>query len=113
MTRAPTSSARRASCSIRAPCRPATVRLSRPSASTRFTVLPDPVLGGVDWLGQEGTLLGGGTTPPANWFYERVWQTTQLTPGVKQISVTATVKSSVGNSIIPKSTVVALKSSRF
>ena len=23
------------------------------------------------------SLLGGGTTPPANWFYERVWQITQ------------------------------------
>jgi len=47
------------------------------------------------------------------WFYERAWQITQLTSGVKEISVTATVKSAVGNALVPRSTVVALKSSRF
>jgi Tfp pilus assembly protein PilV len=74
-----------------------------------------PVTGYVDWVGQDGTLLGGGTAPPANWFYERVWQVTQL-PGstsVKQISVTATVRNAVGGALAPKSTVVALKSVRF
>jgi Tfp pilus assembly protein PilV len=71
------------------------------------------VNGYVDWLKQDGTLLGGGVTPPAEWFYERAWEVFQLTPGVKRITVTATVKSSVGNALIPKSTVVALKSSRF
>ena len=72
-----------------------------------------PVDGYVDWLAQDGSLLGGGVTPPANWFYERVWQVSQLTPAVKQITVTATVKSAVGNAMVPKSSVVALKSSRF
>ena len=72
-----------------------------------------PANGYVDWLAQDGTLLGGGIAPPANWFYQRAWQITQVTAGVKQIGVTATVKSSVGNVIIPKSSVVALKSSRF
>ena len=72
-----------------------------------------PVVGYVDWLAQDGSLLGGGVTPPATWFYERVWQITQLTPGIKQVTVTATVKSSVGNALVPKSSVVALKSSRF
>jgi hypothetical protein len=72
-----------------------------------------PVNGYVDWLEQDGDLLGGGTTPPTTWFYQRVWQISNLTAGVKQITVTATVKSSVGNAIVPKSTVVALKSSRF
>ena len=72
-----------------------------------------PVNGYVDWLAQDGSLLGGGTTPPTAWFYERAWQVSQLTTGVKEISVTATVKSAVGNALVPRSTVVALKSSRF
>ena len=67
----------------------------------------------VDWLGADGTLLGGGVAQPANWFYERLWQVTQLTAGVKQITVTSTVRSSVARAIIPVSTVVALKSSQF
>jgi hypothetical protein len=72
-----------------------------------------PVAGYVDWLAQDGSLLGGGVTPPATWFYERVWRISQLTPGVKEVIVTATVKSAVGNALVPRSSVVALKSSRF
>jgi len=72
-----------------------------------------PVNGYVDWLAQDGTLLGGGTTPPAGWFYERVWKVEPLTAGVKQVTVTATVKSAVANAFIPKNAIVALKSSRF
>jgi hypothetical protein len=72
-----------------------------------------PQDGYVDWLAQDGSLLGGGTAPPANWFYQRVWEVSQLTAGVKEIKVTATVKSAVGDMLAPKSTVVALKSSRF
>lgn len=81
-----------------------------------------PVAGYVDWLTQDGSLLGGGTAQPANWFYERVWQVTcavapcsDVNPvtGVKQLTVTATVRSSVGRALIPKSTVVALKASQF
>jgi Tfp pilus assembly protein PilV len=67
----------------------------------------------VDWLARDGTLLGGGAAQPADWFYERVWQVTQATANVKQITVTATVRSSVGNAFIPRSTVVALKASQF
>ena len=76
-------------------------------------VTATPVVGYVDWLAQNGDLLGGGVTAPATWFYERVWQITQATAGVKQISVTATVRSSVGHALIPKSSVVALKASKF
>jgi hypothetical protein len=72
-----------------------------------------PVNGYVDWLAQDGTLLGGGSAPPTGWFYERVWQVTVLTAGVRQVTVTATVKSAVGRALVPRSTVVALKSSRF
>ena len=76
----------------------------------------------VDWLGQDGTLLGGGTTPPANWFYKRVWEVTcavgpcnDASPvsGVKQITVLATVRSALGGALIPKSTVVALRACQF
>ena len=72
-----------------------------------------PANGYVDWLAQDGSLLGGGTAPPAGWFYERVWQVSQLSTGVKEVVVTATVKSAVGGALVPRSSVVALKSSRF
>jgi hypothetical protein len=72
-----------------------------------------PVNGYVDWLAYDGSLLGGGTTGPANWFYERVWQVTSPSTGIKQMAVTVTVRSSVGRALVPKSTVVALKTSSF
>jgi hypothetical protein len=86
-----------------------------------------PVNNYVDWLAQGGDLLGGGTTPPATWFYERVWQVTcasaSFVPavacndspptGVKQITVTVTVRSSVGGAMLAKSSVVAVKASQF
>jgi hypothetical protein len=77
------------------------------------TSTTSPVNGYVDWLGSDGGLLGGGTTPPDRWYYQRVWQVTTPATGVKQITVVATVRTSVGKAILPTSTVVALKSSRF
>jgi hypothetical protein len=81
----------------------------------------------VDWLGQDGSLLGGGTAAPATWFYERVWQVTCASAayvpaqacadnpatGVKQIFITVTVRSSIGNFMLPRSTVMALKAAQF
>jgi Tfp pilus assembly protein PilV len=72
-----------------------------------------PVDGYVDWLEEDGDLLGGGTTPPSTWYYERVWQVTTSSAGVKQVTVATTVRSSFGRAMIPKSTVVALKASQF
>ena len=83
-----------------------------------------PVNQYVDWLAVDGTQLGGGTTAPANWFYERAWSISCFTApavpctdspavGVKLITVTATVRSSIGRALIPKSTVVALKAAQF
>ena len=86
-----------------------------------------PVNTYVDWLSQDGSLLGGGAAQPATWFYERVWQVTCASAayvpaqactdnpaaGVKQLSVTVTVRSSVGGFMLAKSTVVALKASQF
>lgn len=72
-----------------------------------------PVVGYVDWLAYDGTLLGAGVAAPASWFYERVWQVTTPSSGMKQITVVTTVRSSVGGALIPKSTVVALKTSQL
>jgi hypothetical protein len=72
-----------------------------------------PVNGYVDWLGSDGSLLGGGTAAPSGWFYERVWQTTTPSTGVKQLAVTVLVRSSVGGAIRPVSTVTTLKASQF
>ena len=77
------------------------------------TSLASPVNGYVDWLAYDGSLLGGGTTVPDSWFYERVWQITSPSSGIKQITVVATVRSSVGRALIPTSTVTALKASQF
>jgi hypothetical protein len=86
-----------------------------------------PVNSYIDWLATDGSLLGGGAAAPATWFYERAWEVTcasaGYTPpracvnsppsGVKQITVTVTVRSSVGGFMLAKSTVVALKASQF
>jgi type II secretory pathway pseudopilin PulG len=72
-----------------------------------------PVNGYVDWLAYDGSLLGGGTTAPQNWYYERVWQITSPSAGLKQISVTTTVVTTLAREMAPKSTVVTLKSSQF
>jgi hypothetical protein len=75
----------------------------------------------VDWLGNDGSLLGGGAAAPAGWFYERVWQITCAAAactdspptGIKKITITVTVRSSVGGFMLAKSTIVALKASEF
>ena len=83
----------------------------------------NPVNGYVDWLAQNGDYLGGGAAAPDDWFYERVWEicylqaddscaTTPVT-NIKRITVTATVRSAVGSALIPKSTVVVLKTAQF
>jgi len=65
----------------------------------------------VDWIAADGSLLGGGTTRPAGWFYERVWAVTSSSTDER--TVTVTVRSSVGGFMLAKSTVVALKASQF
>jgi hypothetical protein len=81
-----------------------------------------PVNKYVDWLDSSGGLLGGGTTAPSTWFYERVWEITcsvgtciggSPNDGVKQITVTAIVRTSVARAIIPRSSVAALKTTPF
>ena len=72
-----------------------------------------PVNGYVDWLGEDGSLLGGGTTAPTKWFYERVWQISTPTAGIKQVAVTVTARTAIGGALKPKSTLVAVKAWQF
>jgi hypothetical protein len=72
-----------------------------------------PVAGYVDWLAADGSWRGGGTAPPADWFYERVWQVSNFSPNVKQVAVTVTTRWAFNKAKAPTSTVVALKSSQF
>jgi len=86
------------------------------SGGTGLTVggsTTNPVNGYVDWLGTDGSLLGGGTAAPTKWFYKRLWQISSPTAGLKQMTVTVTVRSSFGGAMLPKSTVVAVKAWQF
>jgi hypothetical protein len=86
------------------------------SGGTGLTVggsTTNPVNGYVDWLGTDGSLLGGGTAAPTKWFYKRLWEISSPTTGLKQMTVTVTVRSSFGGAMLPKSTVVAVKAWQF
>jgi hypothetical protein len=71
-----------------------------------------PTAGYVDYLDASGNLVAAA----ANWEYIRVWQITVPagSAGLKQISVLAQARRSVGsNGLLPQSTVVALKTFPF
>ena len=73
-----------------------------------------PVVGYADYLDQNGNILCTvaspcGAVPPANWFYKRVWQITVPTPNLKQMTVTAIVKTSVARAQLSQSTVSSFK----
>lgn len=68
-----------------------------------------PVASYSDYLDQNGTILCPCTSVPSNWYYMRAWQISQPSANLKQITVTATVKTSVGRAMISTSTVTALK----
>jgi hypothetical protein len=72
-----------------------------------------PVNGYVDWLRYNGDMLHGGTTAPTDWFYQRVWEITTPSAGIKQIKVLTTARSAIGGEMIPKSVVVMQKASNF
>ena len=79
---------------------------------------PDaPVALYVDYLDADGNLIpSAGTTAPATWYYKRVWQISLPagTTNLKQVVVTATVKSAVGSvGRVPRATVAALKTFPF
>jgi hypothetical protein len=73
-----------------------------------------PVVGYADYLDSSGNVLCTAATactatPPATWYYKRVWQVRAPSANLKQITVTAVVKTSVANAQISRSTVSAYK----
>ena len=88
-----------------------------------------PVAPYVDYLSSDGALLASpGATPPADWFYQRVWRVEEVgTPDancptavsaaricLKRITVTATVRRAVsGGPVIPRVTLAAFKTYPF
>lgn len=74
-----------------------------------------PAAGYIDYLDQSGNLLCPcvGTTAPAGWFYRRVWGVTSVSSTLKEVSVSVETSSAFGKGLLPRSTVVALKSSPF
>ena len=73
-----------------------------------------PVVGYADYLDSSGNVLCSTAvpctaTPPATWYYKRVWQVSTPKPNLKQVVVTAIVKTSVGHALLSQSTVSAFK----
>src|SRR6187549_381637 len=72
-----------------------------------------PANGYVDYLDMNGNLLASGGGVPADWFYARAWSVTSPSVNLKLVTVTATVRSTLGRSASPSSTVTALKTFPF
>lgn len=73
-----------------------------------------PVTGYTDYLDYSGNVLCSvaapcTATPPATWYYKRVWKVSVPSTNLKQITVTAIVKTSVGRAQLSQSTVAAYK----
>jgi hypothetical protein len=75
-----------------------------------------PVPQYVDYIDQNGNLLASsGSTAPAGWFCERAWRVSSP-PGsvnLKEITVTALIRSSVAGAQLSRSTMTALKTFPF
>ena len=73
-----------------------------------------PVAGYVDYLDAQGNLLAvAGATPPADWFYQRLWQIVAVSGTLKEVRVRATVARAIGRTQRPAATLVTLKSHPF
>ena len=73
-----------------------------------------PVVGYTDYLDTNGNLLCPCTaTPPADWFYKRVWAVSSPSANLKQITLTTIVKFSVSNAFTPRASMAALKTNPF
>jgi hypothetical protein len=73
-----------------------------------------PVVGYTDYLDQNGNILCSVATPctaapPATWYYKRVWQISSPVANLKQMTVTAIVKTSVAGAQLSQSTVSSYK----
>jgi type II secretory pathway pseudopilin PulG len=80
-------------------------------SSDPSTPVTTPGTGYVDYL----DISGQPVSSTGAWYYERVWQISQYSTNLKQITVTAKVKAQVGApaGALPTSTLVSLKSSPF
>jgi prepilin-type N-terminal cleavage/methylation domain-containing protein len=71
----------------------------------------------VDYLDPAGTLIPSvGGAEPAGWYYKRVWAITSPQANLKQITVTATVRTAAAAGMgggLPRATVSVLKTSPF
>ena len=70
----------------------------------------------VDYLDVDGNVLAAGAGgAPANWYYIRAWQITQVRANLKQITVVSRVNalSLGGPGLVPQSTVSILKTNPF
>ena len=73
-----------------------------------------PAAGYVDYLDARGNLLAvAGATPPANWFYQRLWQVVPVSGSLKEVRVRAIVARAIGRTQRPAATLVTLKSFPF
>jgi hypothetical protein len=73
-----------------------------------------PVAGYTDYLDVNGNILCSvgapcTATPPADWYYKRVWQISTPSVNLKLITVTAIVRTSVAQAMLSQSTVAAYK----
>jgi pilin/secretion family protein with methylation motif len=69
-----------------------------------------PVVGYVDYLDTNGNVLCPcGVTAPANWYYMRAWKVSTPSANLKQIDVTATIRTSIGQAIKASATISAFK----
>lgn len=73
-----------------------------------------PVVGYADYLDASGNILCSvatpcSATPPTDWYYKRVWQISTPSANLKQITVTAIVRTSVARAQLSQSTVSAYK----
>jgi prepilin-type N-terminal cleavage/methylation domain-containing protein len=80
------------------------------------TPMTTPGTGYVDYLCVDGTPVGSPGCVAADWYYVRVWQISQFAANIKQITVTAKVRYTVGSGgsgALAQSTVSMLKASSF
>src|SRR5262249_984553 len=75
----------------------------------------NPVQGYVDYLDPTGTLMAAnGNTPPVGWMYMRLWQISNPSTNLKQISVMSIVSVKIGPlGRMPRATVVTMKTFPF
>jgi prepilin-type N-terminal cleavage/methylation domain-containing protein len=68
-----------------------------------------------DYLNVDGTVLDATNGVPADWYYMRAWQVTQVRANLKQITVIALVNPAVrgGQGLVARSTIGVLKTSPF